>query len=376
MPNLFPRKICEPVATAKKTSAPSLYRLRKEMYLEVRPYEWSGVPEKDRHAIARAGRRALSEMGYKESDPAWKYVAFTAPDQAPQALSTASSSSSTAKRPTSAIEAKEKKPKPETKPKTKTTALKEEAHASPIPSPIRSSSSTSARKPPGSGFKLPKNEDPGSGRVKSERESPELSRHASSSRDRATAQRVTKLKESAGSDIERNKPKRESGSDRESVREGTLKRKKVVKDEEDDDEPLSKQKRRKTAEGMHVSDRRDGPSHARVKAIKEESPAPPPVAGLPKKPPRPSASPQLYSKTSSSKVADVRARRRDFTNYTSSEDEGDSPPSTNRHSPPPLPSPPTTIASSGSASSRTKRSIVPRDGHSQRRQYRKLSTLR
>ncbi len=321
--------------------------------------------------MARSGRMALSELGYKPTDPQWRHLAFSSYDP-PHA----SSSASATKRPLVAKDAKDKKgkakapeAKPEAKPKTKTAPSKGRDVQPPIPSPGKSIANTSSaanRRAPGSGFKLLKTEDAtsSSARVKPERPTPDLPPKPRQS-EPAPLPRVKKLKESArggDSDTERERSRRQSPI-LEKEAHGAVKRKKLIKEESDDDydEPLSKQKRRKTGDATSVpTGRKEVPAARSKPAVKKEmSPALPP-------PPTPKAnrpSPPPSSRASSSRPADIRARRRDISHYTSSEDEGEIPPPPKRHPPATLPAPPVTM--------RRNPVSVPPDVDAQKKQYKR-----
>ncbi|KAF9051052.1 hypothetical protein BDZ89DRAFT_1107779 [Hymenopellis radicata] len=363
-------ELAEPVATAKKTG-PTTYRLRKATYLHVRPYEWPNMSETERHTMARTGRRAISDLGYKATDAAWRHLAYPSADP-PHA----SSSSSGTKRPLVAKDAKDKKgkakapeSKAEAKPKTKAAPSKGRDVQLPVPSPANTTANTSSaanRRAPGSGFKLPKTEDAtsSSARVKSERPTPDLPKPRQS--EPAPPPRVKKLKESAragDSDTERERSRRQSPSLEKEVH-GSVKRKKLIKEESDDDydEPLSKQKRRKTGDGTSVPTGRKEVPAARPKPVvkKEMSPSlpPPPMTKVSRPSPPPS------SRASSSRPADIRARRRDISHYTSSEDEGEIPP------PPPKRHPPATLPAAPVTTRRNPIS-VPQDVDAQKKQYKR-----
>ncbi|PBK73847.1 hypothetical protein ARMSODRAFT_952914 [Armillaria solidipes] len=395
------QEIAEPVSASKKDGR---LRLKKASYQHVRPYEWPGLSDPERHTIARAARVALSSLGIPESDPAWTYVVYRPPASTPIP---GPSAETPPKRPVVTKAAKDKKGKgkavevkAEPKAKTKLTAASNGKEAdlragnlsTSVP-PTKTAPSALTRKPPGSGYRAPRSEDGStSSHVKSEERSRSRDLPPSSSVSAAPIQRIKKLRQSGGdgqgSDSERSR--RDSGGERDkgsrdlaSSTSSNIKRKKP---RDDDDEEYGKSKRRKTGEGAAVaSGSRESSSNkkpmaelsARPKAIKKEPsplPPPPPAKKAAPRPPPASQSPQLSSRvtTSNTSTGNGRSRRHRSPIYTSSEDEGEIKPERQHRSPGPFPSPPTTTPSSMTSNPPNPQQIqrsLPTDRASLRKGY-------
>ncbi|KAK0504853.1 hypothetical protein EDD18DRAFT_1343630 [Armillaria luteobubalina] len=369
------QEIAEPVSPSKKDGR---LRLKNTSYQHVRPYEWPGLSDPERHTIARAARVALSSLGIPESDPVWTNVVYRPPASTPIP---GPSAETPPKRPVVTKAAKDKKgkgkavevkaePKAKTKlpaaPNGKESDIRAGNLSTSVP-PTKTAPSAITRKPPGSGYRAPRSEDGStSSQVKSEERSGSRDLPPSNSVSAAPIQRIKKLRQSVGdgqnSDSERSRRdsgERDRGSkDLASSTTSSIKRKKP---RDDDDEEYGKSKRRKTAEGAAVASGSRESSNkksmaelsARPKAIKKEpSPLPPPAPAPGKKtaqrPPPASQSPQLSSRvtTSNTSSGNGRSRRHRSPIYTSSEDEGEIKPERQHRSPGPFPSPPTTTPSS------------------------------
>ncbi|KAK0485712.1 hypothetical protein IW261DRAFT_1451638 [Armillaria novae-zelandiae] len=362
------QEIAEPVSPSKKDGR---LRLKKTSYQHVRPYEWPGLSDPERHTIARAARVALSSLGIPESDPVWSNVVYRPPASTPVP---GSSAETPPKRPVVTKAAKDKKGKgkavevkAEPKAKTKLPAApngKESDHragnlSTSVP-PTKTAPSAITRKPPGSGYRAPRSEDGStSSHVKSEERSRSRDLPPSSSVPAAPIQRIKKLRQSVGdgqgSDSERSR--RDSGGERDKgnrdLASSTTSNIKRKKPRDDDDEEYGKSKRRKTAEGAVVaSGSRESSSKKPMAELKNPSPLPPPALAPAKKtaqrPPPASQSPQLSSRvtTNNTSTGNGRSRRHRSPIYTSSEDEGEIKPERQHRSPGPFPSPPTTTPSS------------------------------
>ncbi|KAK0195326.1 hypothetical protein F5146DRAFT_1025045 [Armillaria mellea] len=397
------QEIATPVSPSKKDGR---LRLKNTSYQHVRPYEWPGLSDPERHTIARAARVALSSLGIPESDPVWTNVVYR-----PQASTPipGPSAETPPKRPVVTKAVKDKKgkgkavevkaePKAKTKlpaaPNGKESDLRAGNLSTSVP-PTKTLPSALTRKPPGSGYRAPRSEDGStSSHVKSEERSRSRDLPPSSSVPAAPIQRIKKLRQSVGdgqgSDSERSK--RDSGGERDrssrDLASSTTSNIKRKKPRDDDDEEYGKSKRRKTAEGAAVaSGSRESSSNkksmaelsARPKAIKKEpSPLPPPVPAPAKKtaqrPPPASQSPQLSSRvtTSNTSTGNGRSRRHRSPIYTSSEDEGEIKPERQHRSPGPFPSPPTTTPSSmtsNPANPQQVQRLLPTDRASLRKGY-------
>ncbi|KAG7446363.1 uncharacterized protein BT62DRAFT_931812 [Guyanagaster necrorhizus] len=368
------QEIAEPVSASKKDGR---LRLKNTSYQHVRPYEWPGLSDSERHTIARAARVALSSLGIPESDPTWTHVVYRPPATTPIA---GASAEAPPMRSVVTKAVKEKKgkakvpevktePKANTKPsvapKGKETDLGAGSLSASTP-PTKTAPSALTRKPPGSGYRAPRSEDGStSSRVKSEEGSRSRDLPPSSTAPAAPIQRIKKLRQSAGdghgSDSER--PRRDSGGERDKNSRDlasstcNIKRKKP---RDDDDEEYGKSKRRRIGEGASVpSGSRESSSNKKPmpdlavhpKAIKREPSPLPPLAPAKKaahRPPLLSQSPQLSARVTAggSGTANGRSRRHRSPIYTSSEDEGEIKQERQHRSPGPFPSPPTTTPSS------------------------------
>ncbi|KAF9264261.1 hypothetical protein L218DRAFT_944054 [Marasmius fiardii PR-910] len=175
-----------------------MWSLKPNSWLEVRPWEWPKLSDTEKVFMARKARMTLKGLGIPESDPAWDHVKPRPnnPAATPNATSSAQSTNGQAamvpKRGISSKEAKQKKAKAvkvdakdvpfkdEGRPvkESKTAASSTPASLPPTPptasssipnkrpAPVASAASELparpspvARKPPGSGFKLPKAND-------------------------------------------------------------------------------------------------------------------------------------------------------------------------------------------------------------------------
>lgn len=157
----------------------SKYRLKAKSWKEVRPYEWDKWSDSERTRICREARVKLSKLGVSESDPLWAHFVYRRPNNgngfaASPSHPSQSSSAQTAgrrgtpepKRPlmTSDYREKEKekagasrvKAKGEIMAKDESRSASRNGRESPSEmSRVASSSSSTSRKQPGSGFKAP-----------------------------------------------------------------------------------------------------------------------------------------------------------------------------------------------------------------------------
>ncbi|CAK5281462.1 unnamed protein product [Mycena citricolor] len=132
---------------------PGHWTLRPEIWKEVRPYEWTGLDDKERMMMARTARLVLSNLQIPETDPLWTHVNYR-PEES------ALVGKSGGKRGISGKELKEKKKKPKPDPKAE-IAMRDGSRPVARVSDSRPSDSvvseTAVRRTgPGSGYRAPR----------------------------------------------------------------------------------------------------------------------------------------------------------------------------------------------------------------------------
>ncbi|KAJ7132853.1 hypothetical protein C8R43DRAFT_930192 [Mycena crocata] len=382
--------------------APSHWRLKPAIWVEVRPYEWADLTDQETTTMARTARLTFNNLNIPESDPVWAHVKYR--------KSAESLMADAPKRGVSSKEAKEKKTKPKPDPKAE-VLMRDESKPAPRQSlkgkevddgPSPSSSKLAAtRKVPGSGFKISKVPSPAESHapspapsnsaprgkpvdVRRDREPPRQSLPAKPAppipppvqQKKAAPTRIKKIKDTGPS------ADRDGERGAESAGKEQLKRKKPSQDLDESDALAGSVAKRRRTDGVAPPPRdlslpkkpETGlapTSHSLPSKVtkKEPSPLPPPGRTLhksktepPPPPPRSSlptrphagstssnqthAESHSSSRTSSShthrsstSVSKRRERRSPI--YTSSEDEGEIRPSL-RRDPAPLPTPPAT----------------------------------
>ncbi|KAJ7096420.1 hypothetical protein C8R44DRAFT_748873 [Mycena epipterygia] len=160
--------------------SPSLWRLKPDTWVEVRPYDWADLTEQERTVVARTARLTFNNLNIPESDPVWAHVVYrksaesstvasgSGPSKA-SAANRATVKSEVPKRGVSSKEAKEKKTKPKADPKAE-ILMRDESRPAPRASNggggkgrevddganVPATKAATARKGPGSGFKISK----------------------------------------------------------------------------------------------------------------------------------------------------------------------------------------------------------------------------
>ncbi|KAG6813635.1 hypothetical protein H0H92_008871 [Tricholoma furcatifolium] len=163
--------------TPFKKGEEKTWHLKPKSWLEVRPFEWPKLADTVRSHLSRTGRINLSKMGYKETDPEWRF--FIPPDTGSsaspagpsrKAINATAGEAQQRSKPDIPIKAgisskEARKPKPQHSPDTDIQMKDESAKANRVSSSsvkareVTASTptpATSARKLPGSGFQATK----------------------------------------------------------------------------------------------------------------------------------------------------------------------------------------------------------------------------